>query len=142
VRDSAQRIEALIARERERGMPADRILLAGFSQGAALALFVGVRHPETLAGIMVLSGLELLPDTREAEAGDANRATPILFCHGRYDPVVDVRLARQAYETYAEGRPCEWHEFPIEHQMSVDEIDVIRDWLQTRLPDAGPEGRP
>jgi phospholipase/carboxylesterase len=136
VRDSAQRIGALIERERQRGVPADRIVLAGFSQGAALALFVGVRHPETLAGIMVLSGLELLPETRAAEASAANRGTPVLFCHGSYDPTVDVGWAREAYAAYGEGRPAEWHEFPIAHQMSLEEIDVIRGWLHARFPEA------
>ena len=142
VRRSAAAVDALLEQEEQRGMPAHRIVLAGFSQGAALALFVGVRHPETLAGIMVLSGLELLPEAREAESTEANRSTPVLFCHGSYDPTVDVRWAREAYAAYRQGRPAEWHEFSMAHQMNLEEIDVIRDWLHVRFPEVGAEARP
>jgi phospholipase/carboxylesterase len=139
VRESAALVEALIAREAARGIPAARVVLAGFSQGAAMALFVGHRHPEALRGIMVLSGYEVLPDTREAEAAPANRDTPLVACHGTYDPMVPVARARQAYQAYAHpGRPAQWHEFPIGHEVSPPEIAVIRDWLATRfIPDEG-----
>jgi phospholipase/carboxylesterase len=134
VRDSARRIEALLAREERRGVPAERIVIAGFSQGAALALFVGIRHPKPLLGIMVLSGGELLPATREAEAAPANRRTPLLVCHGLYDPLVGVERGREAYAAYArDGRPAEWHEFPMAHEVSLPEIGVIRDWLKARF---------
>jgi phospholipase/carboxylesterase len=138
VRDSARRIEALLERERERGLPSDRIVLAGFSQGGALALFVGTRHPEPLAGIMVLSGCELLPGTREAETSEANRQTPLLFCHGSYDPVVDVGRAEEAYQAYRAGRQAEWREFPMVHQVCAEEIQVVRDWLHARFAGAAP----
>ena len=137
VRDSARRIEALLERERQRGVAPGRIVIAGFSQGGAMALFVGTRHPETLAGIMVLSGYEVLPETREVETSEANRATPLLFCHGSDDPMVDVRRARQAYDTYVAGRPAEWHEFPMGHQVCIEEIEVVRDWLHARFGLAG-----
>jgi len=134
VRRSAALIEALLAREEERGVPSSRIVLAGFSQGGAMALHVGVRHRQTLRGIMVLSGYEVLSETRDAEAVPANRLTPLLACHGTADPLVDIRRARSAYDAHAaSGRPAEWHEFPIGHEVSAEEIAVIRRWLGERF---------
>ena len=133
VRESADQVRALIAREGERGVPAARVVLAGFSQGAAMALHVGPRYPEALLGILVLSGYEVLASTREAEAAAANAATPMLFCHGSLDPLVPLAAGRRAYETYAQGRAAEWHAFPIAHQVSLEEIRVVRDWLHARV---------
>lgn len=133
VRESARLIEALLEREQSRGVPAERLVIAGFSQGGAMALFVGTRYPKTLAGMLMLSGYEVLAATRESEAHAANRETPLLCCHGSYDPMVDVRRAREAYEVYAAGRPAEWHEFPMAHQMCLEEIDVVRAWLHARF---------
>jgi phospholipase/carboxylesterase len=134
IRESVQHVEALLAREQERGVAASRTVLAGFSQGGAIALFAGLRYAQTLAGVMVLSGYEVLPETLEKEAADANRMTPVLFCHGIYDPMVPIERARQAYRRCAaSGRPAEWHEFPMEHQVSMEQIEVIRDWLHARL---------
>lgn len=134
VRESAAHVEALLERERERGVPSTRTVLAGFSQGGAMALFTGVRHAETLAGILVLSAHEPLPATREQEQSDANRATPMLFCHGTYDPVVPLELGRAACAAYATGgRDARWREFPIEHQVSMEEIEVVAAWLKERL---------
>jgi len=133
VRESASLVEALVAREGRRGVPASAVVLAGFSQGAAMALIVGHRHPETLRGIMVLSGYEVLAHTREAEGHPANRDTPLLSCHGTYDDMVPIRRAREAYQAYAHpGRSAEWHEFPMAHEVSPPEIAVIRDWLAGR----------
>lgn len=130
VRLSARLIEAVLEREEKRGVPSTRIVLAGFSQGAALALHVGVRFPRPLLGIMVLSGYEVLPETRGAEASEANRATPMLFCHGTQDPLVAVDRGREAYRAYARPeRKAEWHEFPMGHEVSPAEIVVIREWL-------------
>lgn len=133
VRDSARLVEALLAWERERGIPSSRIVLAGFSQGAAMALHVGTRHAEALLGIVVLSGYELLAATREDEEADANATTPMLFCHGTLDPMVPVDAGRAAYTTHAEGRSAAWHEFPIAHALCVEEVEVIRDWLKDRF---------
>ena len=130
IRASAGLVTNLIRRENERGVPSDRIVLAGFSQGGALALFTGVRHEETLAGLMVLSAYEVLPGTREDEASEANRVTPLLLCHGDQDPVVPVQLGRAAFDTYATGgRSATKHEFPMPHAVCDEEIGVIRDWL-------------
>lgn len=135
IRDSQGLVEALLAREVERGVPPGRIVVAGFSQGGALALHVGLRYPETLAGIMVLSAYELLPETRAAEASPANRSTPALVCHGTYDPMVPVQGGQAVHEALAaNGRPVEWHEFPMEHQLCLEEIEVIARWLGERLP--------
>jgi phospholipase/carboxylesterase len=134
VRESAAMVEALIAREVERGVGAERIVLAGFSQGGAMALFVGTRHRRPLRGIMVLSGYEVLAHTREAEASDANRDTPMLFCHGTYDPMVDIARARAAFSAHAgHGSAARWHEFPMGHEVSPAEIVVVRDWLAARF---------
>ena len=136
VRESAALVAALLDRERQRGVPSTRTVLAGFSQGGALSHFAGLRYPDPLAGIMVLSGHELLPQTREKEQSEANRATAMLFCHGAYDPVVPVELGRAAYQACAEGRDARWHELPIEHSVSMDEIELIARWLHERLESA------
>ena len=139
VHDSARLIEALLEGEERRGVPSSHIILAGFSQGAAMALYVGTRYPRPLRGIMVLSGYEVLAGTRDGEANDANRTTPMLFCHGTRDPLVAVDRGRQAHRAYAgPERAAEWHEFPIAHEVSPPEIAVIRDWLSARF---GPELR-
>jgi len=137
VRQSARLIEALLEREEQRGVASSHIVLAGFSQGAAMALHVGTRYPRPLLGIMVLSGYQVLAETREAEASPANRTTPILFCHGTQDPLVAVGRGRQAHGAHASPeRPTEWHEFPIGHEVSPAEIAVIRDWLKARFENA------
>ena len=134
VRESAAMIEALIAREAARGVVTGRVVLAGFSQGGAMALFVGTRHLQPLRGIMVLSGYEVLGRTREAEASAANRATPLLFCHGTHDPMVNIARARAAFAAYGEGRAeAQWHQFAMGHEVCPAEIAVIREWLTARF---------
>jgi phospholipase/carboxylesterase len=134
VHESAELVTALLDREVERGVPSDRIVLAGFSQGAAMALHVGLRYTQALAGIVVLSGYELLPDTREFEASPINAATPILFCHGSLDPLVPVERGRLAHDAVAAGgRSVEWHEFPHDHTVSLEEIEVVRVFLHQQL---------
>jgi phospholipase/carboxylesterase len=134
VRRSAKQLQALLEREEQRGVPADRIILAGFSQGAAMALHVGTRYPRALRGIVALSGYEVLPHTREREETPANRTTPMLFCHGTADPLVPIAAGRLAYEAHAHPeRPAEWHEFPMAHEVSPSELTVIRQWLGARF---------
>jgi phospholipase/carboxylesterase len=134
VREAAEQVGALIARETGRGVSSDRIVVAGFSQGAALALHVGTRHPERLAGILVLSGYEVRVGTREAEASPANRRTPMLFCHGTEDPLVSIKAGRAAFQAHATPeRDAQWREFPIAHEVSDEEIAAVRDWLHARL---------
>ena len=144
IRASAALIEALLTREERRGVPSSRIVLAGFSQGGALALFVGTRHAKPLLGLMVFSGYELLAATRETEASRANHRTPLLFCHGTEDPLVPIEGGRQAFESHSTaGRDAEWHEYPMAHQMCMAEIERIRDWLAARFVSAsGPAPEP
>lgn len=134
VRESAEMVEALLARERERGVPSDKTVLAGFSQGAAMALYTGARHAHPLAGIMVLSGYEVLPTERQVHP--ANAATPMLFAHGTYDPVVPAQRGRAALKVYGTDRETAWHEYPMGHEVCVDEIADVRDWLHARLSPA------
>ena len=128
-------ITALLDHELGRGVPSERTVLAGFSQGAGIALYTGLRHPRPLAGILALSGYELLPETLGEEATVENRATSILFCHGMYDDLVPATAGREAYEArIREGRPAQWQEFPIAHEVSLPEIEAIGAWLRERLP--------
>ncbi|HEX9820649.1 MAG TPA: alpha/beta fold hydrolase [Methylomirabilota bacterium] len=133
VRESQRRIEALIAREKARGVPAGRIVLAGFSQGGAMALQTGLRHSERLAGILALSGFLPLPGTVAAEASPANRDVPIFMAHGSHDPLVPLARAREAYQLLTRlGYRVEWHEYPIPHSVSDAEIRDVAAWL-TRI---------
>lgn len=135
IRASATLVEALLAREVERGVPPDRIVLAGFSQGAAMALFVGLRHTQTLAGLVVLSGYRVLADTFDAERSEANRRAPIFFAHGVHDDVLPVAQGRDAFE-HAKGAhdgEVEWHDYPIPHSVCEPEILEVSRWLHERF---------
>ena len=130
VRASQARIEALIAREKTRGITADRLVLAGFSQGGAMALHTGLRYPERLAGIMALSCYLPLVDHFPGEATAANRATPIFMAHGTHDPLIPLDRARQARDTLARlGYRVEWHEYPMPHSVCDAEVVHIAEWL-------------
>jgi phospholipase/carboxylesterase len=134
VRESQGRVEALIAREKTRGIPAGRIALAGFSQGAAMALQTGLRHPERLAGIMALSGFLPLADKAAAEVVPANRDVPIFMAHGIHDPLIPLARARHARDVLTSLHfRVEWHEYPIPHSVSDGEIRDIGAWLQRAL---------
>ena len=134
LRDSQARIEALIARERGRGIPSERIVIAGFSQGCAMALVTGVRHGERLAGIAGLSGYLPLADATAAERSEANRDTPIFLAHGVDDPVVALARGRASRDRLqALGCTVDWHEYPIEHTVSLDEIRDLERWVLGRL---------
>jgi len=140
VRRSAAAIEELIAREVERGVPAARIVLGGFSQGGAMALYTGARYPERLAGLLVLSAYEVLRERRDEESA-ANRETPAFFGHGRHDPIVPLFAGQAACEAARRpGRDVRWHEFPIQHEVSLPELEVVGRWLHERLPRQGGPG--
>ena len=131
VRESQARIEALIARETSRGIAADRVVLAGFSQGGAMALHTGLRHPERLAGLAVLSSFLPLPDTVAAEASPANRDVPIFMAHGTQDPMIPLARARDARDRLlALGYPVEWHDYRMPHAVSPDEIADLSAWFR------------
>jgi len=134
VRASQKAIEALIEREKERGIPAATIVLAGFSQGGAMALHTGLRHPERLAGVMALSCSLPLADTLGTEAAPANRDVPILMAHGTHDPMIPMARAVRARETLTGlGYRVEWHEYPMPHSVCLEEIRDISAWLGTVL---------
>ncbi|MFO1284861.1 MAG: alpha/beta fold hydrolase [Burkholderiales bacterium] len=126
VRASAQRIEALIAQERERGVPAARIVVAGFSQGGVVALHVALRHRERLAGAVVLSAYLVAPEALSREAAAANRDLPVLMAHGSFDDIVRVDWGRASRDTLeAQGRTVEWHEYPMGHEAALEEIRTV-----------------
>ncbi len=130
VRASQREIERLIERERGRGIAADRLVLAGFSQGGAMALHTGLRHAERLAGIMALSCFLPLEDTLAAEASAANRDVPIFLAHGTHDDVIPLARARSARDALVRhSYHVAWHEYRMPHAVSGDEIADIARWL-------------
>lgn len=134
IRRSAVQIDELVQRENERGIPTNRIVLAGFSQGGALALFAGVRTPQPLAGIMCLSGYMLLEDTLSAEANRDGRGVPIFQAHGTDDPVVPHLLGRGSRDLLTEsGYTVEWHDYPMGHSVCIEEVRDIGAWLTRAL---------
>jgi phospholipase/carboxylesterase len=135
IRESAARVQELIERECAAGISAARIVLAGFSQGGAIALQAGLRCPRPLAGILALSTYLPLAATLAAEAAAANRAIPILMCHGRQDPVLPLELARQSLATLTTlGYTPRLLEYPMEHTLCAEEIAAISQWLTRVLP--------
>ncbi|MFL6658962.1 MAG: alpha/beta hydrolase [Massilia sp.] len=134
LRASQLQVEALIAREKARGIPANRIILAGFSQGCAMTLQTGLRHPETLAGLMCLSGYVPLSAKVPTERSAASLATPILMVHGLHDGVIPVARAEQSRDLLKSmGYRIEWHEYVMQHSLCQEEIDHIGAWLKKVL---------
>ena len=134
LRASQQQIEALIAREKARGIPASRIILAGFSQGCAMTLQTGLRHAEPLAGLMCLSGYLPLADKTALERTPASLDTPIFMAHGTADPVVPIARAQQSRDLLTGmGYKVEWHEYMMQHSLCQEEIDAIGVWLKKVL---------
>ena len=130
IRRSAGWIQQLIAREVEGGVASTKIVVAGFSQGGAMALFTGLRHPQTLAGIMVLSAYLVLAETLAAEASEANRRTPIFQAHGSSDPTVPIELGTLTRDGLTRaGYSVDWHEYPMPHQVCPEELRDIGRWL-------------
>jgi phospholipase/carboxylesterase len=139
VRTSQKMIEALIEREKARGVPTGSIVLAGFSQGGAMALHTGLRYGERLAGIMALSCSLPLADTLAAEASPANRDVPIFMAHGTHDPMIPMARATRAREMLSGlGYRVEWHEYPMPHAVCAEEIRDISTWLGVILATAPP----
>jgi phospholipase/carboxylesterase len=134
IRASQARVEALIARERSRGIAPGAIVLAGFSQGGAIALHTGLRHTERLGGILALSTYLPLPDTVEKEASQANRDLPIFMAHGTEDPVIPLSWAGRSRDHLASlGYAVEWHEYPMPHSVCAEEIAGVGGWLRRLL---------
>ena len=134
VRQSARQIEALLARERQRGIAPRRIVIAGFSQGGAMALHVGLRYADRLAGILALSCYLPLSNTLPTEASPANRDVPIFWAHGLHDPMIPQAMAEQGRAQLAElGYQIDWHQYPIPHSVSAEEIADVARWLERVL---------
>ena len=130
LRASQAEIDTLIARERERGIAAERIVLMGFSQGCAMTLMTGLRHPERLGGLVGLSGYLPLAPTIAAERHAANVTTPIFMAHGRDDDIVGIDRATASRDALqALGHTIEWHDYAMAHSVCMEEIQDIQNWL-------------
>ena len=134
VRESQAQIGALVARENSRGIATGKIVLAGFSQGGAVALQTGLRYAETLAGIMALSTYLPLAESFAKEATPANARTPVFMAHGTHDPVVQYAMGKTSHERLQQaGYAVEWHEYPMQHSVCLEEIADVGRWLRQVL---------
>ena len=134
IRASQGMVEALIEREVERGVPRSRIVLAGFSQGGAITLHTGLRQPQPLAGLIALSCYLPLADSFEREAAAGSRGVPVFLAHGTQDPVVPLaRGAASRDALKAAGYAVEWHDYPMPHSVSAEEIRDLGAFMQRVL---------
>ena len=130
LRESFAAVHALIDREVARGVPAHRIVLGGFSQGCAVTLAAGLRYRERLAGLVGMSGYLPLASTTAAERRDANALTPLFLAHGQRDGVIDIGRGTATRDALkAMGMAVEWHEYPMEHSVSPDEVADLKRFL-------------
>ena len=134
LRESQAQIGQLIEREKGRGIAAGKIILAGFSQGGAIALQTGLRHAEKLAGVMALSTYLPLADSFAAEATPANAKTSVFMAHGTHDPVVPYAMGSNSHDLLKKaGYAVEWHEYPMQHSVCLEEVNDIGRWLVSVL---------
>jgi phospholipase/carboxylesterase len=134
VRESQTAIEAMIVRETGRGVTHENILLAGFSQGGAMALQTGLRHAQHLGGVMALSTYLPLASSFAAEAAPDNARTPIFMAHGTLDPVVPHAMGTSSRDLLKQaGYDIEWHEYPMQHSVCLEELGDIGTWLRKVL---------
>ena len=130
LRASGLAVQALVDREIAKGVPASRIVLGGFSQGCAMTLLTGLRAPRRLAGLLGMSGYLPLAATTAAERSEANRDVPIFLGHGRADPVVPYARGTGTRDALVElGYSVEWHDYPMQHSVSQEEIADVQAWL-------------
>ena len=130
LRASQARVEALLAREQARGVPAHRIVLAGFSQGCAMALLTGLRYPERLAGVVGMSGYLPLAAKLADERSRANADVPIFLAHGTQDDMVALPRATASRDALqALGYPVDWHAYPMGHSLCLEEVADLQAWL-------------
>lgn len=134
VRESMIEVEALINRERDRGVPASRVFLVGFSQGAAIALATGLRRSQALAGVIALSGYLPLANQSETEATPAGKSTPMFLGHGRADPMVPMSLGQRS-QTVLNGLGVDvtWRDYPMQHSVSPVEVNDVSAWMAARF---------
>jgi len=134
IRASVGQVEAIVAREKERGVAAERILLAGFSQGGVIALHTALRHPERLAGILALSTFLPQDSSAQDELSAANAGLPIFMGHGDEDPMIPIAWAEAARDRLEGiGHPVQWKSYPMGHQVCAEEIEDIGAWIRERL---------
>ncbi len=134
IRESRRLVSGLIAAEKARGFRSDRVFLAGFSQGGAMALATGLTLPERLAGLVVLSAYVPIADILDRERRPEANGLPIFQAHGTGDPIVPIGLGAATRSWLsARGYPVAWHSYPMAHAVSPDEIADLRDWLGPRL---------
>jgi phospholipase/carboxylesterase len=135
IKRSAASIIELIEREVQRGIDYRHIVLAGFSQGCAMVLYIGLRLPHQLAGIVALSGYLPLALSLNLEKHSANQSTPIFMAHGTFDPVVALDRAQASHSLLANlGYQLDWNEYPMEHSVNHEELNDISRFLQEVLP--------
>jgi len=136
VQRSQAQLAALMARENARGVDDARIVLAGFSQGGAVALYTGLRYPKRIAGIVALSTYLVSANALASESSAANRGVPIFMAHGTFDPVVRLAWAQASREALVQGGyRVEWHEYPMEHSAEMEEVAAVGAFLRRVLPD-------
>ena len=127
---SADAVDALIEREIARGIPSERIIIAGFSQGGAVAYQAALRHPQPLAGLLTLSTYMAMPVT----PSNSNASLPVMICHGSVDPMVPEQLGQRAAATLTElGYSPQYKSYPMEHMVCLEQIRDIGKWLTERL---------
>jgi phospholipase/carboxylesterase len=130
LRESFAQVHALLDTEIARGMSPSRIVLGGFSQGCAVTLGAGLRYGQRLAGLFGLSGYLPLASTLPAERHAANARTPVLIAHGTRDPMVEVSRGRAGHDALlAQGQPVEWHDYPMEHSVCIEEVQEVQAFL-------------
>jgi phospholipase/carboxylesterase len=130
LRESFAQVHQLLEREIARGMPAQRIVLAGFSQGCAITLGAGLRFSQRLGGLAGLSGYLPLSDTTATERHDANALTPVFLAHGQRDPVVPMARGTAGRGVLQGlGQPVQWQDYPMEHSVSAEEVHALNRWL-------------
>jgi len=134
IRASIGQLDELIERERSRGVPAQNIFLAGFSQGGAIVLAGGIRHAQRLGGIIALSTYLPMAEKTDAEAAAANRDVPIFMAHGMLDPTISHALGEMSRDYLAQrGYTIDWHAYPMAHQVCMEEIADLRRWISARF---------
>jgi phospholipase/carboxylesterase len=135
IRASAEAVFDLVRREHARGIPSERIVLAGFSQGGAMALFAALRWPERLAGVVALSTYMPLAATLASEAHPANASVPVFIAHGSFDPLVPPVAGERSRDLLrSRGHDVEWHAYPMPHSVCAEEVGDLRQWLLGALP--------
>ena len=140
IKQSAASVTALIQREVQRGIPASNIVLAGFSQGGAMALYCGLRHAQSLAAIVGMSCYLILPESLATECSAANSATPIFLGHGSYDPMVPLQAGEMARDALtALGHVPLFRTYPMEHSIAAEELEDISTFLATALAASKPK---